>query len=157
MEMQCVASPTQALDESSVDVLRCLPRSVWPNDEASAQKDKTMMNLASARDLAGLMNLSLHSILWFVLIGWSAGWVTGRAIKGSGYGVYGDIVLGVVGGLTGGWLMRNTDRHGNWGFLLSAIVVALSASLLTWLFRSVIQHQTWRVKPHGSEHAHGRA
>jgi uncharacterized membrane protein YeaQ/YmgE (transglycosylase-associated protein family) len=107
--------------------------------------------------VANLMNLSLHSIFWFVLIGWSAGWVTGRAIKGSGQGAYGDIALGIVGGLAGGWLMRNTDRHGNWGFLLSALVVACSAALLTWLFRRVIQHETWQLNHPRSQQAHGRA
>ncbi len=109
-----------------------------------------MMNLANT------LHLSLHSILWFVLIGWSAGWVTGRAIKGSGQGAYGDVVLGIVGGLVGGWLMRNTDRHGNWGFLLSALAVAASAALLTWLFRRVIQHETWQIN-HPRQHAHGNA
>jgi uncharacterized membrane protein YeaQ/YmgE (transglycosylase-associated protein family) len=105
------------------------------------------------------MNLSnhmLHTLFWFVLIGWSAGWVTGRAVKGSGYGAYGDVVLGVLGGLAGGWLMRNTDRHGNWGFLLNAIVVAITASLVTWFFRRVVQHQTWSTN-HPQHHAHSRA
>jgi len=100
-----------------------------------------------------MMNYSLHSLLWFVLIGWSAGWVTGRSIKGSGHGAYGDVALGIIGGLGGAWLMRNTDRHGNWGFLLAAIVVAICAALLTWLFRRVIQHQTWQISHPTQKHA----
>ena len=102
-----------------------------------------------------LSNHMMHTLFWYVLIGWCAGWVTGRAIKGSGHGAVGDVVLGILGGLGGGWLMRNTDRHGNWGFLLSVIAVAMAASLVTWLFRRVIQHQTWSTNhPH---HAHSRA
>jgi hypothetical protein len=58
--------------------------------------------------------------------------------------------------LAGGWLMRNTDRHGNWGFLLNAIVVAITASLVTWFFRRVVQHQTWSTN-HPQHHAHSRA
>jgi uncharacterized membrane protein YeaQ/YmgE (transglycosylase-associated protein family) len=103
--------------------------------------------------MTSIANLSLHSIFWFVLIGWCAGWVTGRAIKGSGHGAWGDAVLGMVGGLFGGWLMRNTGHHGNWALLMSAMVAAVTASLLTWFFRSVIQHETWRLNHPRQKHA----
>lgn len=101
-------------------------------------------------------SLSLHSIYWFVLIGWCAGWVTGRAIKGTGQGAYGDALLGIVGGLLGGWLMRNTGHHGNWSVLLRDLGAAAGAALLTWILRRVIQHETWQLNHPHRGHAHGR-
>ena len=42
-------------------------------------------------------------ILW-IGIGGLAGWLAGLVLKGSGYGRAGDIIIGIVGGFTGGWL-----------------------------------------------------
>ena len=40
--------------------------------------------------------------LWFILIGLIAGWLAGVLVKGGGFGVLGDIVVGIVGALLGG-------------------------------------------------------
>src|SRR5882757_8409089 len=44
------------------------------------------------------------SFIWFILIGLVAGWLAGQVMKGGGYGVLGDIIIGVIGALLGGWL-----------------------------------------------------
>ena len=44
--------------------------------------------------------------LWFLLIGLAAGWLAGKITKGSGFGVIGDLVVGVVGAMLGGLLFR---------------------------------------------------
>ena len=40
-------------------------------------------------------------MVWFILIGLAAGWVAGQLMKGGGFGVIGDIVVGVIGALLG--------------------------------------------------------
>jgi len=47
-----------------------------------------------------------HGIIWWVVVGLIAGWAAGRIMKGGGYGVIADILLGIVGGIIGGggWL-----------------------------------------------------
>ena len=55
--------------------------------------------------------------LWFLLIGLVAGWLAGQVIKGGGYGVIGDIVVGVIGALLGGWLFRVLGFSGLFGGL----------------------------------------
>lgn len=87
----------------------------------------------------------MHPYLWFALVGWAAGWVTGRAIKGTNTGAWGDVLLGIIGGAAGGYLMRHTGTHTNWGFPVSILVVAACAVLFTWLVRRVIQHQSWQL------------
>ena len=42
--------------------------------------------------------------IWFILIGLVAGWLAGQIMKGGGYGVLGDLAVGVVGALIGGFL-----------------------------------------------------
>jgi len=45
-------------------------------------------------------------LLWVILVGLIAGWAAGKIMKGSGYGPLTDIVLGIVGAILGGFLVR---------------------------------------------------
>ena len=45
-------------------------------------------------------------ILWWIVVGLIAGWITGKLMKGSGYGALMDIVIGIVGAIIGGFIMR---------------------------------------------------
>ena len=47
-----------------------------------------------------------NSILIIVLVGGVAGWIAGLLIRGSGYGIIGDIAVGLIGAFIGNWLMR---------------------------------------------------
>ena len=44
--------------------------------------------------------------LWFILIGLAAGWIAGKLMKEGGFGVVGDLIVGVIGAILGGWLFR---------------------------------------------------
>jgi uncharacterized membrane protein YeaQ/YmgE (transglycosylase-associated protein family) len=43
----------------------------------------------------------LSGLIWAVIVGLIAGWLAGKVMKGGGYGVLMDIVLGIVGGVIG--------------------------------------------------------
>ncbi len=45
------------------------------------------------------------SWFWFLLIGAVAGWITGLIMKGRGYGLLGNIIIGIIGGFVGGHLL----------------------------------------------------
>jgi uncharacterized membrane protein YeaQ/YmgE (transglycosylase-associated protein family) len=66
-------------------------------------------------------------ILMFLVIGLIAGWLAGVIMKGSGYGVVGDIIIGILGALIGGhvlgWL--GVITYGLIGTLLSALTGAI--------------------------------
>ena len=47
----------------------------------------------------------MSSMLYAVIVGLIAGWATGKIMKGSGYGVLVDIILGIVGGILGNWIL----------------------------------------------------
>ena len=45
--------------------------------------------------------------VWFALIGLAAGWLAGQIMKGGGFGLIGDIVVGILGALVGGYIAAN--------------------------------------------------
>lgn len=75
--------------------------------------------------------------VWFALIGLVAGWLAGLLVKGGGFGVVGDIVVGVLGALIGGFLFSALGLSSG-GSLLGAIIVAtIGAIVLIAIVRMV--------------------
>ena len=71
-------------------------------------------------------------ILSWIVVGLVAGWLAGMVMKGGGYGLVGDIVVGVVGGLLGGWI-ATTFLHigaGMSGINLESILVAFAGAVV---------------------------
>ena len=69
-------------------------------------------------------------IVWIVL-GLVAGWLAGQVMRGGGYGVVGDIVLGIVGALVGGFLTGLVlGRDMVSGFNIESIVVAFIGAVI---------------------------
>lgn len=75
-------------------------------------------------------------LILFLLIGLAAGWLAGRIMKGGGFGLVGDLIVGVVGAFLGGWLF---DLLGiSLGGLLGSLVTALvGAIVLLYLLRLI--------------------
>src|SRR5215468_6360190 len=70
-------------------------------------------------------------IVLVVLVGLVAGALAGRVVSGDGYGVLGDIVVGVVGALVGGWVFAvvfgvGSVRAGHRRHRLAVVVLALA-------------------------------
>ena len=74
------------------------------------------------------------NLLYFLLIGLAAGWLAGKVMKGSGYGLIGDLLIGVVGSFLGGWIfgLLHIAAGGLLGLLVTAFVGAV---VLVWLLR----------------------
>jgi uncharacterized membrane protein YeaQ/YmgE (transglycosylase-associated protein family) len=76
-------------------------------------------------------------MLWWILVGLIAGVITGKIMKGSGYGILMDIVVGIAGALIGGFVMRSLGFAGAGGLLYTILVAVLGAILLTWIVRLI--------------------
>jgi uncharacterized membrane protein YeaQ/YmgE (transglycosylase-associated protein family) len=74
-------------------------------------------------------------ILWFILIGIAAGWLAGQIMKGGGYGLVGDMIVGVIGAIVGGWLFGVLGIFPGGGLLGSLIVATIGAIILIALLR----------------------
>ena len=75
-------------------------------------------------------------LLWWIIVGLIAGWVTGK-IMGGGKGVIGDILLGIGGAVVGGWIMRLLGGTGAGGTIYTILVAIGGAVLLTWIYRLI--------------------
>ena len=85
------------------------------------------------------MPMDLQSLLILLLIGAIAGWLAGTLIKGYGFGLIGNIVIGVIGAYIGAWLL---PQFGLWeggliGSIISATVGAIILLFLIGLVRKV--------------------
>jgi len=77
------------------------------------------------------------NLVLFILIGLIAGALAGRVVSGHGYGVTGDIVVGVLGAFLGGWIFASFLGVGSGGVLMSLLVAFIGAVALLWLIRLV--------------------
>jgi len=79
----------------------------------------------------------MHFIL-FILIGLIAGVLAGRVVRGHGYGVPGDIAVGIVGAFLGGWIFAAFLGVGGGGFIVSLFTAFVGAVTLLWLIRFIV-------------------
>jgi len=74
--------------------------------------------------------------LWFILIGIAAGWLAGQIMKGGGYGLVGDLIVGVIGALLGGWLF-GLAGIASAGLIGQLVVATIGAIVLILLLRLI--------------------
>lgn len=72
-------------------------------------------------------------ILSWIIVGLIAGWLAGMVMKGGGYGVLGDIIVGIIGALVGGFLAGALFNVGDplSGINVTTLVVAFLGAVLT--------------------------
>ena len=76
-------------------------------------------------------------ILWWIIVGLIAGFITGKIMKGSGFGPLMDIIVGIVGAVAGGFVMQALGFAGQGGLIYTIFVAVIGAILLTLLLRLV--------------------
>lgn len=80
--------------------------------------------------------MTLSALIWFLLIGLIAGWLASMVMRGGGYGIVGDMIVGVIGALLGGWLFGLIGIHA--GGLIGAIITAfVGAVVLLAILRAI--------------------
>ena len=80
-----------------------------------------------------------HGLIAWIIIGALAGLITGKIMKGSGFGFFMDMVVGLIGAVVGGWLAEKVGiaPPGQQGLLLSIVIAVVGAVLLTVVLRLV--------------------
>jgi uncharacterized membrane protein YeaQ/YmgE (transglycosylase-associated protein family) len=73
------------------------------------------------------------NVIWFLVVGVIAGWLAGLLVKGAGFGLIGDLVVGILGALIGGMLIGGSLFGG--GLIGSIIVATIGAVLLLVVLR----------------------
>jgi uncharacterized membrane protein YeaQ/YmgE (transglycosylase-associated protein family) len=75
--------------------------------------------------------------LWFLLVGLIAGWLSGVLVKGGGFGVVGDMVVGVLGAFIGGFVFTSLGVGAGGGMIGSIIVATIGAIILIFILRLI--------------------
>jgi uncharacterized membrane protein YeaQ/YmgE (transglycosylase-associated protein family) len=85
-----------------------------------------------------------HGLIAWIIIGVIAGWITGKLMKGSGFGFIMDMVVGLVGALIGGFVSSHLGFGGvgEHGLIVSILIAVVGAVILTWIVRLVSGNRT---------------
>jgi uncharacterized membrane protein YeaQ/YmgE (transglycosylase-associated protein family) len=71
------------------------------------------------------------SIIAWIVLGLIAGWLAGTLMRGGGYGIVGDIILGILGAIVGGWLTGVLlGRDMMTGFNVESLIVAVLGAIV---------------------------
>lgn len=74
----------------------------------------------------------MYSFIWFLLIGLAAGWLAGRILRGKGFGIIANLVIGVVGSFLGG-IVFGILGFRSYGIIAELIVAVVGAILLIFI------------------------
>ncbi|MEW6585456.1 MAG: GlsB/YeaQ/YmgE family stress response membrane protein [Nitrospirota bacterium] len=72
--------------------------------------------------------------IWFLIIGIAAGWLAGKLTRGRGFGLIGDLVVGIIGAIVGGFIFRLLGVT-SFGVIGSLVTATVGALILLWLIR----------------------
>ena len=76
-------------------------------------------------------------LLWIIVVGLIAGWATGKIMKGSGYGVLTDILLGIVGAMVGSRVLGLLGIYTTGGLIPSILVATVGAVIIVALVHAL--------------------
>lgn len=78
----------------------------------------------------------MRFLLWSIFVGIIAGWLAGKIMKGRGFGIVGDLVVGIVGAVIGDFVFEAVGLHAT-GTLGSIIVATVGALILLYAIRVI--------------------
>jgi uncharacterized membrane protein YeaQ/YmgE (transglycosylase-associated protein family) len=78
-----------------------------------------------------------HGFIWWIIVGMFAGFLTGKIMRGNGFGFFVDIIVGIIGAIFGGFLMSQLGYASSGGVIYTVFVAVIGAVILTWLLRLV--------------------
>ena len=77
-------------------------------------------------------------------VGLIAGWLAGQIVQGTGFGIIGDLIIGVVGAFIGSWLLPQLGIHLGVGIVAAIINATIGALILLLIIRIVGGGSGWR-------------
>lgn len=81
--------------------------------------------------------MAIHGLIAWLIIGAVAGWLAGLIVKGGGFGLIGDIIVGIIGAFIGGWLAGVLHINIGGGLISSIITATAGAVILIVILRLV--------------------
>ena len=89
------------------------------------------------------MHMSGESLLIILVVGLIAGWLAGQIVQGTGFGIVGDLLIGIAGAFIGSWLLPQLGLHLGSGIVLAVVNATIGALLLLLVIRLVRGGGRW--------------
>jgi len=89
------------------------------------------------------MYLSNESLLVIIVVGVIAGWLAGKVVAGGGFGLIGDLALGIIGAFIGDWLLPRLHVHLGSGIVSAIINATVGAIVLLVIIRAIARRRYW--------------
>jgi uncharacterized membrane protein YeaQ/YmgE (transglycosylase-associated protein family) len=83
------------------------------------------------------MHLTNESLLVIIIVGIIAGWLAGNIVRGGGYGLIGDLIVGVIGAFIGDWLLPRLGIRLGTGMVALVVNATLGAIVLLIVLRLI--------------------
>ena len=83
------------------------------------------------------MMLSNEGLLVILFVGLIAGWLAGKIVRGTGFGIIGDIIVGIAGAFIASWLFPRLGFHLSSGLVGEIIYSAIGAIILLLIVRLI--------------------
>ncbi len=83
------------------------------------------------------MNMSGESLLVILFVGIIAGWLAGQVVRGTGFGIVGDLIVGILGAFIGSWLLPRLGIHLGAGVISAIVNATIGAILLLLVVRLI--------------------
>jgi uncharacterized membrane protein YeaQ/YmgE (transglycosylase-associated protein family) len=103
----------------------------------TAAADQLVMLRLNQKNRAGTMNMSSESLLVILFVGLVAGWLAGHIVRGTGFGIIGDLIVGILGAFIGSWLLPQLGIHLGARMISAIINATIGAILLLLVVRLV--------------------
>jgi len=81
--------------------------------------------------------MPIETLIIWLIVGAIAGWLSGIIVKGGGFGLLGDIVVGILGAFVGGWLLPKLGIHLGTGLVAIIASATLGAVALLLVIRLI--------------------
>ena len=89
------------------------------------------------------MHMSSESLVLMLVVGVVAGWLAGQLVRGTGFGLIGDLIIGVIGAFIGTWLLPRLNIHIGSGIVGAIVSATIGAVLLLIILRVFRKRGKW--------------
>jgi len=111
------------------------------NSVQTAAYQLAMLRPTRMRDRT--MNMSSESLLVILFVGLGAGWLAGQIVRGTGFGIVGDLIVGILGAFIGSWLLPQLGIHLGTGVISAIVHATIGAILLLLIVRLLRGRGGW--------------
>lgn len=92
------------------------------------------------------MHMSNQSLLVILIVGIIAGWLAGKIVRGAGFGIIGDLLVGIIGAFIGSWFLPRIGMHLGTGVVSAIVNATIGAILLLLVVRLLSGGPGWGAR-----------